>query len=117
MKAPCELIVWYILPAIRAGLASALIDSGVSQKEVAARLGVTQAAVSQYLSKKRGSSTDLGEDAMAAIRKLADEIIAGEFDFLSGICDICLIVRKSGVLCEIHHETEAVPENCDVCTA
>ncbi|OFV68534.1 MAG: XRE family transcriptional regulator [Candidatus Syntrophoarchaeum caldarius] len=116
MKAPCELIVWYILPSIRAGLASTLIESGVSQKEVAAKLGITQAAVSQYLSKKRGSSTELGEEAMNAIRELGDSIIAGDFDLLTGICDICRIVRKSGVLCDIHREMETVPDNCNMCT-
>ena len=54
MKLPCEEAIWYILPRIRADIAKELIDSGLSQKEVSNKLGLTQSAISQYLHKKRG---------------------------------------------------------------
>ena len=54
MKPPCELIVWYVIPTIRAELAKELIKLGLSQKEVSERLGITQSAVSQYVKDKRG---------------------------------------------------------------
>ena len=60
MKIPCELIVWYVLPAIRRELARELVDKhGMIQAEVARKFGVTDAAVSQYLKSKRGSNKEL----------------------------------------------------------
>lgn len=54
-KTPCELMLWNHLPAIRKELAVALInDHGLSQRDAAEKLGVTPAAVCQYLAKKRG---------------------------------------------------------------
>ena len=54
MKSPCEMIVWDILPSIRAATAEELVKRGISQKEVSRMLGITPPAVSQYVSKKRG---------------------------------------------------------------
>ena len=53
MKPPCELIVWYVLPTIRYELTKELLRLGLSQKEVSESLGITQAAVSQYVKEKR----------------------------------------------------------------
>ncbi len=55
MKFPCEIIVWAVLPSIRAAVAEELIKKGLSQNEISKTLGITQADVSQYTSKKRGS--------------------------------------------------------------
>lgn len=55
MKLPCERAIWYVLPRIRADIAKELVRGGMSQREAAEKLGVTAAAVSQYLNKKRGS--------------------------------------------------------------
>ena len=48
MKCPCEIIVWDVLPCIRAALAAELVEKGLSQNEISKMLGITQAAVSQY---------------------------------------------------------------------
>ena len=50
---PCESAAKYKVPAIKAKLAKELKEKRLSQKEIALRLGVTEAAVSQYLSGKR----------------------------------------------------------------
>ena len=55
MKLPQEIEVWYVIPAIRREFAKGLIKKGLKQREVARMLGVTDAAVSQYFSSKRGS--------------------------------------------------------------
>ncbi len=55
MKAPCELSVWYILPLIRGEVARRLVEGhGMTQAKAARRLSITDAAVSQYISGKRG---------------------------------------------------------------
>ncbi|MEM2874390.1 MAG: helix-turn-helix domain-containing protein [Candidatus Nanoarchaeia archaeon] len=53
---PCESAAKYKVPAIKADLARKLKNEGKSQKEIALILGVTEAAVSQYLSGKRAKS-------------------------------------------------------------
>ena len=52
---PCEYMMWNGLPVIRKEIAESMINNfGLNQKEAAKNLGVTPAAVCQYLSKKRG---------------------------------------------------------------
>src|SRR5579875_2783706 len=50
MKPPCELMVKTFLPATRGLLAHRLKTLGLEQERIARLLGVTQAAVSYYLS-------------------------------------------------------------------
>jgi predicted transcriptional regulator len=51
---PQEIEVWYVIPAIRRELSKILFDKyKLKQKEISKILGTTEAAVSQYLSKKR----------------------------------------------------------------
>jgi predicted transcriptional regulator len=52
----CESAAKYKVPAIKAKLARELKEKGLSQKEIASLLDVTEAAISQYLSGKRARS-------------------------------------------------------------
>jgi hypothetical protein len=102
MKFPCEIIVWEVLPCIRSALAKELIKKGLSQNEVSIMLGITQAAVSQYTSKKRGSGLDFPEDAKEEIKKLADDLVQGPVnDLVARICKICMKVRADGTVCNL----------------
>ena len=49
MKPPCEMVVWYIIPAIRSELAKDLLKLGMKQKKISELMDITQPAVSQYL--------------------------------------------------------------------
>lgn len=60
---PCESAAKHKVPAIKAKLARELREKGLSQKEIASLLDVTDAAVSQYLSGKRARNK----------RKIAEE--------------------------------------------
>ena len=53
MKPPCEMVVWYIIPAIRSELAKDLLKLGMKQKKISELMDITQPAVSQYLTDKR----------------------------------------------------------------
>lgn len=102
MKFPCEIIVWEVLPCIRSALAKELIKKGLSQNEISIMLGITQAAVSQYTSKKRGSGLDFPEDAKEEIKKLADDLVQGPVnDLVARICKICMKVRADGTVCNL----------------
>jgi predicted transcriptional regulator len=54
---PCEAAANYIVPMAKANLARKLKKKGLSQRDIAARLNVTESAVSYYLSGKRAKSS------------------------------------------------------------
>lgn len=74
--------MWEVLPCIRAALAEELIKRGLFQNEISKILGITQAVVSQYTSKKRGSKLNFQEDAKEEIKKLVDDLVHGAVDDL-----------------------------------
>lgn len=116
MKSPCELIVWHLLPAIRSELAHELKTDRFKQNEIAQKLGITPAAVSQYMSEKRGSDFKFSDDVNGLIKGIAKRIACedlSEFEIMEEMCVICLAVRKEGMLCKIHHKAEPdIPEKC-----
>jgi len=96
-RTTCEYMMWNGLPAIRKEIASSMInDFGLSQKQTAEKLGITPAAVCQYLSKKRGK-IELGDkQLLAEIKISAKEIINnGNGNVIPETCRICKLLRKS----------------------
>ncbi len=123
MRPPCELITRYVLPAIRALIAKELIEKhGFSQVTAAKRLGITQAAISQYLYSKRGKKylEKIGsvDEVKQLTDKFADEIAKDTIngmEFMEQICNICLSIRSQHLLCDIHKDLSELPESCDFC--
>ena len=72
---PQEIEVWYILPAIRKQLAAKLVDSGMSQKEVAKLMQLTEAAISQYKKLKRAKENIFNPEIDREIEKSVKEIL------------------------------------------
>jgi hypothetical protein len=103
MKLPCETIVWDILPNIRSELAKKLSEKGLSQKEIAKKLDITQAAVSQYVNKKRGYGVEFKRDAVSAIEKLVEDMIKGDVNLTPRICEICMKVRAERTVCGLEN--------------
>ena len=118
MKLPCEIIVWYLLPSIRGELAKELSRQGLRQKDIAARLGITQPAVSQYLKDKRGKELKLSEEALARVHALAKKMVdkVDESVVRTEVCIICAIAKESNLLCDLHRSLEKVPDDCSVCS-
>lgn len=105
MKAPCQTVVWYLLPAVGVELALELSRRGMPQKEIAKRLGITPASVSQYVTGKRGVEVKLGKKSLAEVKKLADQVEKGKADdkaIMRAVCGICRIAWAERVLCGIH---------------
>ncbi len=108
MKIPCEVVVWYVLPIIRREVASELVNvHGMTQAEVARKFGVTDAAISQYLKKKRGESSMIERsvhypELMEAIREAAKNLAEDKAPFESEMCKVCVAVRRIGLLEEIY---------------
>jgi predicted transcriptional regulator len=100
MKAtPCEFMMWNGLPVIRREIAESMINEyKLNQKQAAERLGVTPAAISQYVSGKRGKVKIIDEKLLKEINISAKKIIeTGEGSVIVETCRICKIMRKSGL--------------------
>lgn len=114
MKAPCQTVVWYLLPAIGAELARELVRRKMPQNEIAKRLGITPAAVSHYVKGTRGSEIKLGKKSLSEVGRLADKIEkgkAGEADMIKASCGICRIAWGERVLCS-HHISKGTCASC-----
>ena len=96
-RTTCEYMMWNGLPVIRKEIAESMIsDYGLSQKETAEKLGITPAAVCQYLSKKRGRSDIADEIIRIEIKTSAKNIIEnGNGYIILETCRICKLIRKS----------------------
>jgi predicted transcriptional regulator len=100
MQAPCQKIVWDVLPAIRAAIAVELVKCGVSQIEASKMLEIAPSAVSQYISGKRGYRIEFEGDVKLSIEHLAKDLKDGNVDNLvSRICDICKQLREEEDQC------------------
>ncbi len=93
---PCEKAVWYNLPQIRADIAAGLVKTGMTQSQAAKKLGVTPAAVSQYLNKKRGQQDVKSESYLEEIGIAVEKIRNGATtkDLLSIVCKCCQIITE-----------------------
>jgi quinolinate synthase len=91
---PCEIAVWRILPTIRSEIAKELARIGLPQMVISKRLGITQPAVSQYVTKKRGTTFAFSDDAQALIHSLAKDVAHGEdLNLNERMCEICANIQ------------------------
>jgi len=95
MKAECEIVARRILPVLRAKVAQILSkDYEMRQHEISEKLGVTQAAVSFYLSKSRGVNISLIRkfpEINATAKRIASALVRGtsEKKIREMLCDLC----------------------------
>jgi uncharacterized protein len=100
VKAPCQEVVWELLPAIRAALAAELVKRGMSQLAASRILGMAPSAVSQYLSKKRGYRIEFDDEVKQTIEQLAEDIKQGKVEDVSPkFCEICRLIRQGEGAC------------------
>jgi len=90
----CDTMVRNLLPPMRAEMVSRLVrKAGLSQSDAAKRLGVTRAAVCQYLSRKRGiGDVILSTELDLMIDRWARAVVTGESDM--NLCDVCQCALK-----------------------
>jgi uncharacterized protein len=124
MKPFCEIIVADIMPAIRSLITNELVKTyNLSQVEVSRKLGITQPAVSQYLSALRGTNVKIiqsDDDVMSMISKLSKDISSGDVEpkFMHrGLCAICKKIREDGLVCKLHFGDREGKSSggCDIC--
>ena len=90
----CDTMVRNLLPPMRAEMVSRLVQKqGLSQSDAAKRVGVTRAAVSQYMNKKRGvSEVHISNELDSLIDRWALAVVTGESDI--NLCDVCQCALK-----------------------
>jgi len=90
----CDTMVRNLLPPMRAEMVLRLVErQGLSQSDAAKRLGVTRAAVSQYMSRKRGAGeVVLSTELDLIIDRWALAVVTGESDI--NLCDVCQCALK-----------------------
>lgn len=94
-----------VVPALRALIAEQLTrELSLKQDEVANILGISQSAISKYNRKVRGRAIDIRtlKNVQPQISKIVRLVADGTYDketFLKMFCEICMIVRRSGLMC------------------
>jgi predicted transcriptional regulator len=99
-QTPCEIIVWHILPAIRRELTKIMIEKhGLTQKEAAKKMGLTEAAISRYLTGKRAYLKMPNGEVKKEILKSVDRLVnGGDTTVVMETCRICDILKAAGVI-------------------
>ncbi|MEX0656811.1 MAG: transcriptional regulator [Nitrosopumilaceae archaeon] len=116
MLLPAEIESKTLIPALRAILAKKLAKTHkIREDEISKMLGVTQAAISNYIRGTRGDpkliTKLLSEDQVA---KMIDEIsdnLASNMAYtpasLSKFIGLCNYIKSSLLICDIHHNLES----------
>lgn len=120
---PDELISRAVYPTIRAMIAKTLIEKyHMNQKEIAEKLGVTQAAISYYLYDKRGIAKYLLqlEDVNEFVNKIAEDIHhnkIGREELVLRIVKLVNHITQTRELCIVHKffESQLRIEECNLC--
>jgi len=120
---PYEIIYRSAVPAVRSLIAKKMIEEyRLTQKEVATKLGLTQAAVSNYMRSTRAVAVKL--DKSEYIRRAVDDLTAllmsGEPnspEVVTKFTVVCDYIREKRLLCGLHKRLEPTydTEGCHAC--
>lgn len=115
MLLPSEIESKLLIPAIRAILSKELvIERGLKEEEVARMLGITQAAVSNYLRGTRGDNELISKlmslsEIMSMIKEISNDLSTSRAytaKTLSKFIGLCNYMRYSLIICDAHHSLE-----------
>lgn len=104
MSTSCESIARYLLPLYRAFVAKELIEKyNYTQVEAAKKLGTTQAAISQYMTSKRGHGripnyAEIAPLVQNAAAKVAERITTTRMsrkEFSASFCELCKSLQRN----------------------
>ena len=100
---PQEIEVWYIIPAIRREISKCLIkEHNISYEKVGKILGVSKAAVSQYLKGKRAGKIKLPKELNTVIAKSCRALIKSESpQTVDEINKIIGLIRNKSLPCSV----------------
>jgi len=112
---PAEIESKTLIPALRAILAKKLAESHkIREDEISKMLGVTQAAVSNYIRGTRGDpkliQKLLAEEQVSKMINELSDSLASDMAYtpsnLSKFIGLCNYIKSSLLICDIHHNLE-----------
>ena len=123
MQPPCEIMTNDFLPNMRGLVSHDLHEAGVSQRRIAVLLGITQARVSYYLSKRKAYfAADLGNkfsisqnDMLSYSRILAEDVQRSQLDGIFTLYSIWKNLLFTGAICSAHQRESNIQSDCSVC--
>ena len=126
MLLPAEIESKSLIPALRAILAKDLANKhNIREDEISKMLGVTQAAISNYIRGTRGDPKlieKLQEDKQVTVMldDISDSLSSDKAytpSTLSKFIGLCNYIKSSLLICDIHHnlETNIDDEICKEC--
>ncbi len=116
MLLPAEIESKTMIPALRAILAKKLADQHkIREDEISKMLGVTQAAVSNYIRGTRGdpeliSKLSSQKQIVEMLNEISDNLASNKAytpASLSKFIGICNYIKTSLLICDIHHNRES----------
>jgi predicted transcriptional regulator len=116
MDTPQEVEVWFIMPALRKHFVNGFKKNNVKQKDIANRMNLTQAAVSQYTKNKRGNNVSFDEKIVRKINDSCKYIIT-QNDFRMRFQKILKEIKKSKTMCNVCHDHIDTDIKCNICYA
>jgi predicted transcriptional regulator len=120
---PCEVGVKTVLPAIRALMARVIVEKhGMKEKQAAEVLGLSQSAISRYVTKGRGNIIAI--ENVPEVQQLVDQMTTfliyephKKSEILKLFCATCEIIRKKGLMCQFCRKKmhKKWAESCTFC--
>ena len=125
MKPYCVTVVKYILPAMRVLITNELREKyGFRKIDVAERMSISPAAVTQYSKGIRGSSyvkeLSGSEDIMKKISEISEAVADDEANLdsiMDNMCEVCRLIRSDKLICKLHATefSESKLSECTIC--
>jgi predicted transcriptional regulator len=120
---PCEVGVKTVLPAVKAIMARSIVEKhGLNEKQTADLLGLSQSAVSRYISRERGNLLNI--EGTTEVIELIDQMVThlikvpdNKRELLKLFCQTCTTIREKGLMCPACQKEmpQAWAEKCFFC--
>ena len=116
MTVACEKMVRYVLPWIRKEFATIMVNElELAQVQVAKKLDVTEPAISQYLSSKRGNEIEINDKKILQAVKEATFRINEGASLSREICKICRLIRVANAIPNVYKQKVGAIEEFAEC--
>jgi uncharacterized protein len=128
MLLPAEIEAKSLIPAIRSILTQKLNkDYSFKEEDIAKVLGVTQAAVSNYMRGTRGDTQLVAKlashsEVMSMVEDIARDVAANKAyspSTMAKFVQLCNYMRYTFIICDVHHSIESnidekICEQCEI---
>ncbi len=98
---PQEIEVWYIIPAIRRDMAVCFSrEHKISYDNIASMMGLTKAAISQYIAGKRVERIKIHPKVLEEIKMSCNRVVKNKSTVIKEISKILDIIKRKKLHCE-----------------